>query len=285
MAVKSQDELIVMDRYELAKQARTDLGFDVVEYFPNEARQLLFDWYGLDNLLSASASPLNFSDYSFALAPLYKCIEVVLAQLADDLGLDKSKKLGHRLSEGYLEKLIPEITDKINDNNKKQLVASSVRDLYQFLLRYRHEPAHAGYKIEGFDKSEEELAELCDTDPDLGTTDMAIQKATMSFGLKVEIKNNSTLIDIQDWLDKEVPVIVNWFSRGRIDYPETDVPDGHLSVVVGLDDKHIYLQDPEIGKLRQLSRGDFMRVWFDFSGEYIKSWDEMIIRQLIAIYK
>ena len=60
--------------------------------------------------------------------------------------------------------------------------------------------------------------------------------------------------------------------------------DGHYSVVVGLDDNFIYLQDPETGGLREISRDDFVKVWFDFSGEYIKA-DELIVRQLIAIYR
>ncbi len=137
----------------------------------------------------------------------------------------------------------------------------------------------------GMEKTEEELADLCGTDSNLGTSDEGLKRAAESLGLKVEIKNNSTLDDIKQWLDKKVPVIVNWFTRGRIDYDDSEVPDGHLSVVVGLDDTYIYLQDPEIGSLRKISRDDFMKVWFDFKGEYIKSWDEMIIRQLIAIYK
>jgi len=137
----------------------------------------------------------------------------------------------------------------------------------------------------GVEHTEEELAKLCETDPDLGTSDEGIKKTAESLGFTVEIKNNSTFEDIRAWLNEEVPVIVNWFTRGRIDYPESDVPDGHLSVVVGLDDKYIYLQDPEIGKLREIARDDFFGVWFDFTGEQINSWDEMIVRQLIAIYK
>ena len=137
----------------------------------------------------------------------------------------------------------------------------------------------------GIEKTEQELSQLAETDPDLGTSDEEIKTAAESLGFTVEIKNNSTFEDIQTWLDKKVPVIVNWFTRGRIDYPDSDVPEGHLSVVVGLDDEYIYLQDPEIGALRKIARDDFMKVWFDFRGEYITSWDEMIIRQLIAVYK
>lgn len=137
----------------------------------------------------------------------------------------------------------------------------------------------------GIEKTEAELALLCGTDPDLGTTDEGIKKAAENFCLAAEIKNNATFEDIQAWLEKKVPVIVNWFTRGRVDYPETNVPDGHLSVVVGLDDENIYLQDPEIGKLRTLSRHDFLRVWFDFKPDHISSWNDMIIRQLIAIHR
>jgi ABC-type bacteriocin/lantibiotic exporter with double-glycine peptidase domain len=140
----------------------------------------------------------------------------------------------------------------------------------------------AYYAVE---KSEAGLAELCGTDPRLGTDDIGIKRAAEGLGFSVEIQNNSTFDDIQKWLDKKVPLIVNWFTRGRVDYDVSEVPDGHLSVVVGLDDEHIYLQDPEVGELRKIARDDFMKVWFDFKRERITSWDDMIIRQLIAIYR
>lgn len=134
------------------------------------------------------------------------------------------------------------------------------------------------------EKSEEELAKLCDTDEDLGTDDQGLKKAAESLGYKVFIKNNSELSDIEKWIQKEIPVIVNWFTRGRKDYTDADVADGHYSVVTGIDNKYIYLQDPEIGTIRKLEKKDFLTVWFDFTGKYIKP-DNLIIRQIIAIYK
>lgn len=136
----------------------------------------------------------------------------------------------------------------------------------------------------GINKNEEELAQLAGTTSDLGTDDKGIASAANTLGFKVFIKNESTFSDIEEWLKKGVPVIVNWFTRGRADYESSEVADGHYSVVAGLDDTHIYIQDPEIGELRKIERDDFLRVWFDFTGEYIKS-DELIIRQIIAIYK
>jgi len=137
----------------------------------------------------------------------------------------------------------------------------------------------------GVNKTEEELAILCNTATDLGTDEKSLKKAAEGLGFKVEIKNLSSFEDIKNWLDKKVPVIVDWFTRGRFDYDDSIVADGHYSVVVGLDGEFIYLQDPEIGDLRKIKKEDFERVWFDFTGEYINSWDEMIIRQLIAIWK
>ncbi|HCP08863.1 MAG TPA: hypothetical protein DIT25_03645 [Candidatus Moranbacteria bacterium] len=136
----------------------------------------------------------------------------------------------------------------------------------------------------GIEKSEKELAKLCKVDKNLGVDDKDIKKVAEQLGFKVAIKNNSSFKDIERWLDKKVPVIVDWFTKGRQEYSESEVADGHYSVVAGLDDKHIYLQDPEIGRIRKLKRDDFMRVWFDFEGSYMKP-SELIIRQIIVIRK
>lgn len=136
----------------------------------------------------------------------------------------------------------------------------------------------------GVEKSEKELAKLCKYDKDLGVDDEGIKRAAESLGFKVKIKNQSSFKDIEKWLDKKAPVIVDWFTRGRQDYSESEVADGHYSVVAGLDDRCIYLQDPEIGKIRKIKRDDFLKVWFDFKGEHIKP-KELIIRQIIVIEK
>lgn len=135
----------------------------------------------------------------------------------------------------------------------------------------------------GVDKSEQELAILTNT-TESGTDAVGIARAAESLGFKTVVKNESNFSDIEEWLGKEVPVIVNWFTRGRTDYSDSEIADGHYSVVAGLDAEHIYIQDPEIGNMRTLKREDFMKVWFDFSSEYIQP-GELIIRQLIAVYR
>lgn len=137
----------------------------------------------------------------------------------------------------------------------------------------------------GVEKSEDELAKLTNKDDNLGISDKDIKRVAEELGFKVNIKNFCTYADIEEWLKKGVPIIVDWFTRGRKDYDENEVADGHNSVVIGLDEGFIYLQDPEIGGVRKIDKEDFMRVWFDFKSDHIEDWDDMIIRQLIAIYK
>ncbi|MFA6601271.1 MAG: C39 family peptidase [Candidatus Paceibacterota bacterium] len=136
----------------------------------------------------------------------------------------------------------------------------------------------------GIDKSEQELSKLVGTVKGIGVGEEDLVRVASSFGLKAIVKDESNFSDINSWLAEKVPVIVNWFTRGRQEYPLSEMADGHYSVVVGLDKDMIYLQDPEIGGLREINRNDFLRVWFDFRGEYMKD-DELILRQIIAIYK
>jgi len=136
----------------------------------------------------------------------------------------------------------------------------------------------------GVNKSEDELAKLAGHKKGLGIDDKGIKRVAEKLGFKVKIKNNSSFKDIESWLSKGVPVIVDWFTKGRAYCGDSSTADGHYSVVMGLDDEFIYLQDPELGSIRKIERNSFMRVWFDFKGEYLRP-NELIIKQIIAVYK
>ncbi|MSR71654.1 MAG: hypothetical protein EXS50_03260 [Candidatus Taylorbacteria bacterium] len=136
----------------------------------------------------------------------------------------------------------------------------------------------------GIEKSETELAKLTHLVPGLGIDDTSIVDAARTLGFKAEIKNESDFSDIEKWLKRGVPLIIDWFTRGRNDYSDNEVADGHYSVVYGIDDIYVYIQDPETGSVRKIGKEDFMKVWFDFLGKVIKP-NELVIRQIIAIYK
>jgi predicted double-glycine peptidase len=126
----------------------------------------------------------------------------------------------------------------------------------------------------GIHKTEKELVKLTGCTKKTGTSAKGILDAAKKCGLKGNTKDNTTLKDIKSYLTKKIPVIVDWFSED----------EGHYSVVVGLDKKKIYLQDPERGHLKTIPIETFMRIWFDFSGEYLKSKKDLILRRLIIVY-
>mgnify|MGYP001562672639 CR=1 FL=1 len=136
----------------------------------------------------------------------------------------------------------------------------------------------------GVKKSEKELARLMKHSPKRGTDEKDARRVAKKFGFKILIKNNSSFAEIKKWLDRGVPVIVDWFARGRNDYPYLTVAEGHYAIVVGLDKEYIYLQDPEIGALCKYKKEDFLKVWFDFHGEYISP-KKLYTRQIIVLYK
>lgn len=140
------------------------------------------------------------------------------------------------------------------------------------------------WDLPGKEKTDLELGKVLGTDPELGTTNEAFLEALGDFGLKASVKTNGTFEDIQKWLKKGVPVVVDWFTPGRKDYHEGEMPDGHYSIVIGIDRKHIYLQDPEVGKMRTIAKNQFWRVWFDFEQDWITHKDEMVLRWMAAVY-
>ncbi|MGD0977481.1 MAG: papain-like cysteine protease family protein [Minisyncoccia bacterium] len=131
----------------------------------------------------------------------------------------------------------------------------------------------------GVEKSEEELAELTHCDPEKGITGEVIVRAAETLGFKGMIKDFAEFEDIKNYLDKKIPVIVDWFSEFENNY------DGHYSIVIGLDNDKIILQDPEVGGTREFPLELFKRIWFDFKNDFIVSKDDMIIRRMIVIYK
>jgi ABC-type bacteriocin/lantibiotic exporter with double-glycine peptidase domain len=100
-----------------------------------------------------------------------------------------------------------------------------------------------------------------------------MKKAAAHFGFTLRSHDHASFSDIQKLLKKGIPPIVDWFSD----------TDGHYSVVVGLDAKNIYLQDPEWGKLRSLDRQTFFRCWFDFPTDYIRQPGDVFLRRLMVV--
>lgn len=132
------------------------------------------------------------------------------------------------------------------------------------------------------DATEDELCVKCNHSYDKGCTAEGMVKALKSYGLSAKIYNNSSLEDIEYWIKHHVPVIVDWFASGST--PD-EIPDGHTGIVVDIDKEMIYILDPRSAKVLTFDRQDFLQVWFDWKGTGpIKTWKDMILRQLIVAY-
>jgi len=127
----------------------------------------------------------------------------------------------------------------------------------------------------GVNKSEAALAELSGATRSRGVDAKGLLRAAGKLGFRASVKDYANIGDIKRNIQRNIPVIVDWFSQD----------EGHYSVAVGLDKRYIYLQDPEIGKIRKFSLEVFKRVWFDFPGRSLYPRKNPIIRRIIIIKK
>lgn len=123
---------------------------------------------------------------------------------------------------------------------------------------------------------EKKIAKIARTTIRDGTDYLDMVKAAEYFGFNAEYKNRLSLNELRKLVVKDkVPVIINWF----------DLNEGHYSVVVGVDNCNIYFIDPEGGHQKKMTLRNFKRVWFSFSGDYLKSEDDLRLRPAIVIIK
>ncbi len=126
----------------------------------------------------------------------------------------------------------------------------------------------------GVKVTEKKLALIAGCKPSYGIGAEGLVGAAHKLGFRAQVKDFSDLEDIRKWVNrKKIPVIVDWFA----------FEGGHYSVVSGIDKENIYLEDPSLGHRRALKLSTFMRLWFDFPSDYLKSKDELIIRRMIII--
>jgi len=100
----------------------------------------------------------------------------------------------------------------------------------------------------GKDVEEQELMQRLHTSPETGTYVGDIVRVAREFGFNAEVKENLTLPDLHAALTKDMPVIVcgqAWRSREHSDKSaQEDWEDDHYIVVLGMDNKYVYYQDP-----------------------------------------
>ncbi len=128
----------------------------------------------------------------------------------------------------------------------------------------------------GINEKEAVLAKKTKANPQTGATTEAMLKVAKDYDLTGFIKNEATFTDISHYvLDRKIPVIVDWFQ----------VADGHYSVVVDINQKHLYLIDPYEGQLISHKLNTFKRIWFDFPEKFLEKKEDLILRQMLVLYR
>lgn len=116
-----------------------------------------------------------------------------------------------------------------------------------------------------FKVSEEELISSGDIGEE-GTDHKTMRFLARSYGFKFYSKNNSSLKDIEKWLTKGCPIIVN-YQLGNL-----NGENGHYSVIYGLDKDFIYIADPSnyyegtkgsFTENKKMEIENFLKRWFD----------------------
>jgi predicted double-glycine peptidase len=123
----------------------------------------------------------------------------------------------------------------------------------------------------GRDIGEKDLMELLNTDPESGTYPDDIIRVARQMGLEAEYGENLTLADIEDSLQEGKPVMIDcqaWKSVSEFNDSWAVVwNNGHWMVIIGLDNKNVYFEDPYIlGSRGFMSRQEFLERWHNPRG-------------------
>lgn len=120
----------------------------------------------------------------------------------------------------------------------------------------------------GEEHFEKDLAELCGSDPENGTNPRDLVRVARQLGFQAELKDRLTLQDLEKAVDQDIPVIVAaqaWRDEEDKNKPWSQIwNSGHYMVVIGMDEKNVYFEDPSIFASKGvMERKEFLERWHD----------------------
>ncbi len=121
-------------------------------------------------------------------------------------------------------------------------------------------PASLKVLLEYYGKNftEDELASLCKSTVEMGTSNSDLVDAVTSLGLHPVVKTNATIDDLRISIKQKTPILVGWVSD--------DEP--HFSIVVDVDNTHVQLMDPEYGEDGfRMPIDQFSNAWHDYDSK------------------
>jgi uncharacterized protein len=104
-----------------------------------------------------------------------------------------------------------------------------------------------------------------------GTSPSQIKAGLESYGLVVTIKEDSTLGDLKKNINNKIPTMVAiqaWLDTYPPSVWNNNWGNGHWVIVIGMDDKNIYLEDPALlGSRGWVTLTEFLARWHDYTGD------------------
>tara|TARA_Y100000590_G_scaffold127524_1_gene145810 strand:+ start:1280 stop:1738 length:459 start_codon:yes stop_codon:yes gene_type:complete len=118
------------------------------------------------------------------------------------------------------------------------------------------------YRI--YDEGELTLAHELNTSTDHGTDPEDIVRVASNYGIDAVIKR-LTLEKISEYILQDIPVIVTYQAWSIDENDWADVwEDGHYSIIIGIDDYNVYLEDPSLSQeIGYIPREEFLERWHD----------------------
>jgi len=115
------------------------------------------------------------------------------------------------------------------------------------------------------DWREADLAEILDATPEDGTSAMRMVQFLGTQGLQIEQRENMTINDLKNYLNKDIPVIMMiqaWGDDGK-NYTD-DWDDGHYVVAIGYTNDKILFGDPATYyEVSYIPNNELMARWHD----------------------
>ena len=119
------------------------------------------------------------------------------------------------------------------------------------------------------DAFETDLRLYLNTTPVHGTYPWDMVRVAEDLGLEAEWKDNLAIADLEASLRDGVPVIIDGqrFREPNKTWEESWAA-GHYRVVIGVDDRSVYLEDPAVLGVRLvMDRDEFVQSWHDYEAE------------------
>lgn len=144
----------------------------------------------------------------------------------------------------------------------------------------------------GIDVSESDLMELLHTTPHIGTDPEDIVSVATSFGLSASLSQDLSIDDLKKSINLKIPVIIRaqaWSGHEENGYWVSEIPDnwedtwkeGHYMVVIGVDNRNVYLEDPLLlGTRGKIPIDEFLTRWHDCQRKSLPGVQKIIYNRL-----